>query len=84
MGYRKIAKYLNEKGIRTIKGNRWRNTQVFSFLKRHKEREERLSFIDKEYDQYGERWKLGGRRISRTLSVAEKTFDERFCTASIV
>jgi len=50
MGYRKIAKYLNEKGIWTVKGNRWRNTQVFSFLKRHKEREERLSFIDKEYE----------------------------------
>ncbi len=50
MGYRKIAKYLNDKGMRTSKGNRWRNTQVFSYLKRHKERKERLVFIEKEYE----------------------------------
>jgi len=50
LGYRKIAKYLKNKGIRTTKGNRWRNTQVFSYLKRHTERQERLGFIEKEYE----------------------------------
>tara|TARA_B100001248_G_C27160885_1_gene353419 strand:+ start:56 stop:184 length:129 start_codon:yes stop_codon:yes gene_type:complete len=29
MGYRKIAQYLNEKGIKTARGNSWVNTQVF-------------------------------------------------------
>ena len=30
MGYRKIADYLNEQGIKTARGNTWKNTQVFS------------------------------------------------------
>ena len=34
MGYRKIAQYLNEQGIKTVRGNTWKNTQVFSVLKR--------------------------------------------------
>jgi len=50
LGYRKIAKYLNANGIKTSKGNLWKNTQVFSFLKRYKERKERLAFIEKEYE----------------------------------
>ncbi len=27
LGYRKIAQHLNEKGIKTVKGNDWKNTQ---------------------------------------------------------
>ena len=50
MGYRKISHYLNERGINTHKGNRWTNTQVFSVLKRYRERQERLAFIEKEYE----------------------------------
>ena len=50
LGYRKIAKYLNAKGIKISKGNPWKNTTVFSFLKRYKERKERLAFIEKEYE----------------------------------
>ena len=50
LGYRKIAKYLNANGIKTSKGNSWKNTTVFSFLKRYNERQERLAFIDKEYE----------------------------------
>ena len=38
MGYRKIAQYLNEKGIKTVRGNSWRNTQVSSVLKRYDEK----------------------------------------------
>jgi len=42
MGYRKIAKHLNELGIKTIRGNEWKNTTVFSVLKRNRERFNRL------------------------------------------
>ena len=38
MGYRKIAQYLNEKDIKTAKGNKWKNTQVYSVLKRYEEK----------------------------------------------
>ena len=50
MGYRKISHYLNDRGITTSKGNRWKNTQVYSVLKRYKERLERLDFIEKDYE----------------------------------
>ena len=50
MGYRRISNYLNERGITTSKGNRWKNTYVYSVLKRYKERQERLNFIEKEYE----------------------------------
>ena len=38
LGYRKIAQHLNEKGIKTAKGNDWKNTQVYSVLKRYEEK----------------------------------------------
>ena len=38
LGYRKIAQHLNEKGIKTAKGNVWKNTQVYSVLKRYEEK----------------------------------------------
>ena len=50
LGYRKISKLLNEKSIKTSKGNTWTNTKVFSVLKRYKEREERLELINREYE----------------------------------
>ena len=49
-GYRKISHYLNERGIPTHKGNKWGSNNVYSVLKRHKEREKRLDFINKEYE----------------------------------
>ena len=49
IGYRKIAQYLNDKGIKTSKGNQWLNTQVYSVLKRYRERQERLKLIETEY-----------------------------------
>ena len=49
MGYRKIAQYLNEQGIKTVRGNTWNNTQVFSVLKRYQERLTRIKNIRK-YD----------------------------------
>ena len=50
LGYRKISKLLNDKGIKTSKGNTWTNSKVFSVLKKYKEREERLNLINKEYE----------------------------------
>ena len=41
LGYRKIADYLNQKGIKTVRGNTWKNTQVFSVLKRYQQKLER-------------------------------------------
>ena len=50
MGYRKIAQYLNEKGIKTAIGNSWVNTQVFSVLKKYRLRQERIKNVRlKEY-----------------------------------
>ena len=37
MGYRKIADYLNEQGIKTVRGNTWKNTQVVSVLKKYRQ-----------------------------------------------
>lgn len=50
LGYRKIANKLNAEGITTHQGNRWGGNNVYSILKRHKEREERLEFINREYE----------------------------------
>ena len=50
LGYRKIAKHLNQIGLTTARNTTWTNTKVFSFLKRYKERQERLAFIEKEYE----------------------------------
>ena len=52
MSYRRITKHLNKKGILTHKGNKWGVTgnSVYSVLKRHKERLERIAYRDKEYE----------------------------------
>jgi DNA invertase Pin-like site-specific DNA recombinase len=41
LGYRKIADYLNAHGIKTVRGNTWKNTQVFSVLKRYQQKLDR-------------------------------------------
>ena len=38
LGYRKIALHLNEKGIKTVKSNEWKNAQVYSVFKRYEEK----------------------------------------------
>ena len=58
MGYRKIAKLLNTKKIKTIRGNIWESNQVYSILKRYKERLKRLEFINKEYEMVWSRTKI--------------------------
>ena len=50
LGYRKISKILNEKGITTSKGNTWKNTHVHSVLKKYRERQEMLKIINQEYE----------------------------------
>ena len=52
MSYRRITKLLNEKGITTHTGKRWGETgnSVYSVLKRHKERIDRIAYRDKKYE----------------------------------
>ena len=50
LGYRKIAHHLNENGLTTHNGKVWGGNNVYAVLKRHKEREERLEFINREYE----------------------------------
>ena len=50
LGYRKIAHHLNENGFTTPNGKKWGGNNVYSVLQRHKEREERLEFINREYE----------------------------------
>ena len=49
MGYRKIANHLNQLEIKTIKENLWNNTNVYSVLKKYRERKKRLEIRDKNY-----------------------------------
>ena len=49
LGYRRIAKVLNEKGLTTEEGHLWKNTNVYSVLKRYSERQERLKLRRKKY-----------------------------------
>ena len=49
LGYRKIAHHLNKIEIKTTRGNFWKNTNVYSVLKKYKEREKRLALRKKEY-----------------------------------
>ena len=52
MSYRRITKHLNEKGVLTHKGKKWgiSGNSVYSVLKRHRERLERIAYRDKEYE----------------------------------
>ena len=55
MGYRRIAKHLNEQGIKTICGNEWGTNNVYSVLKQNVERQERLEIRKQETEiEYGE------------------------------
>ena len=49
LGYRRIAKVLNEKGLTTEEDHLWKNTNVYSVLKRYSERQERLQLRRKKY-----------------------------------
>ena len=54
----KLLNYLILKKIKTIRGNLWESNQVYSILKRYKERLQRLEFINKEYEMVWSRMKI--------------------------
>jgi hypothetical protein len=45
LGYRKIAQHLNEQDIKTERGETWKNTTVYSVLKRFKQRQSRINDV---------------------------------------
>jgi hypothetical protein len=47
MGYRKIARWLYENAYKTIRGHEFKNTHVFSVLKKKKLRDKRLNNFHK-------------------------------------
>ena len=54
MGYRRIAKHLNELGVKTIRGNEWGSNNVHSVLKRNRERLDRIEVQNQETEiEYG-------------------------------
>ena len=42
LGYRRISTFMNSWGIKTDRGKEWKNTHVYSVLKRFNQREERI------------------------------------------
>ena len=58
LGYRRIANHLNKLEVKTIKGNQWSNSNVYSVLKKYKERKERLILRDKTYKPIWSRTKI--------------------------
>ena len=52
MSYRRITKYLNDKGIKTHTGKEWGKTgnSVYSVLKKYRLREERIELLNEEYE----------------------------------
>ena len=60
MSYRRITKLLNEKGIPTHRGKAWGVTgnSVYSVLKRHKQRENRLENMQRVYEPEWGRMKV--------------------------
>mgnify|MGYP001330148989 FL=1 len=43
LGYRKISTFMNSWGIKTDRGKEWKNTHVYSVLKRFNQREDRIN-----------------------------------------
>lgn len=60
MSYRQITKYLNQHNIPTHTGKRWGETgnSVYSVLKRHKERIDRIAYRDKKYEPVWSKMKI--------------------------
>ena len=57
LGYRRIAKVLNEKGITTHKGSVWGGNYVYAVLKRYTERLEREKFRKLKYEpEFSKMW----------------------------
>ena len=57
LGYRRIAKVLNERGVRTHKGSVWEGNYVYAVLKRYRERFEREKFRKLKYEpEFSKMW----------------------------
>ena len=57
LGYRRIAKVLNDKGITTHNGSVWGGNYVYAVLKRYKERLEREEFRKQKYEpEFSKMW----------------------------
>ena len=52
MSYRRITKYLNKNKILTPNGNQWgvSGNSVYSVLKRYRKREEKIEYLNREYE----------------------------------
>ena len=60
MSFRQITKYLNQHNIPTHTGKRWGETgnSVYSVIKRHKERIDRIVYRDKKYEPVWSKMKI--------------------------
>ena len=60
MSYRRITKLLNKKGIKTHTGKEWGETgnSVYSVLKKHKKRIDRITYRDKKYEPVWSKMKI--------------------------
>ncbi len=60
MSYRQITEYQNQNNITTHTGRRWGETgnSVYSVLKRHKERIDRIAYRDKKYETVWSKMKI--------------------------
>jgi len=57
LGYRKIADHLNQKGLKTHKGNKWGGNYVYAVLKRYDEKQDRERYRMKKYPiTYSKMW----------------------------
>ena len=57
LGYRKISHYLNSNGYKTIRGHSFKNTSVFSIIKKGNIRKERIKNL-KSHKDYGYEYEL--------------------------
>ena len=57
LGYRKISDYLNNNGYKTIRGCQFKNTHVFSIIKKGNIRRDRIKNL-KSHKDYGYEYEL--------------------------
>ena len=57
LGYRKISEYLNNNGYKTIRGCQFKNTHVFSIIKKGNMRRDRIKKL-KSHKDYGYKYEL--------------------------
>ena len=54
-----ISNYLNENNYLTNRGNKFNTKRVYSLIKRHQEREEKIKFMEKEYEPEWSKMRIG-------------------------